>query len=323
MPRIVSLSRVAAALVIAGSSLVAQAQTWPSKPVTLIVPYAAGGPTDALARLVAKKIGADLGQAFIVDNRGGAGGTIGVAAATKAAPDGYTFALTGPGPMAGMPHLMKMPYAPTDYQYVTLVARVPAVIVANTGAGFSNLTDLVNKAKAAPGKLNYGSAGSGTTPHIGFELLKQEAGIDVIHVPYKGAAPVVTALLGGEIQTAMIDLTPALPHIKSGKLKVLAVAGVARAPQLPDVPTTKEAGLPNVQMDTNYGVIAPKGVPAEVAKKLRDAITAALQSPEIKEQFLAQGAIPTASTPEEYGKLIASESDKWRTVIKRGKITLE
>ena len=301
----------------------AHAQAWPSKPILLIVPYAAGGPTDVIARLLAKKVGADLGQTVVVDNGAGAGGTIGVAAVVKAAGDGYTFALTGPGPLVGMPHLMKMPYAPTDYQYVTLVARVPAVIVVGADSGFTGLPDLVKKAKAAPGKLNYGSAGNGTTPHIGIELFKQEAGIELAHVPYKGAAPAVTALLGGEIQLAMLDLPPVLSHVNAGKLKILAVAGGMRAAQIPDVQTTKEAGLPNVLMDTNYGVIAPKGVPAEVTKKLRDAIAVALQSPEIKEQFLKQGALATASSPDEYGKLMASEYDKWQNVVTRGKITLE
>jgi tripartite-type tricarboxylate transporter receptor subunit TctC len=291
--------------------------------VTFVVPYAAGGPTDVLARLLAKKLGADLGQTVIVDNKGGAGGTIGVAAVTKATPDGYTFSLTGPGPLAGMPNLMKMPYGPNEYQYVSLVARVPAVIVVNADSGIGSLADLVKKAKEAPGKLNYGSAGNGTTPHIGAELLKQEAGADIVHVPYKGAAPAVTALIGGEVQMAMVDLTPVLQHVNAGKLKALAVAGTARAAQIPDVPTTKEAGFPGVLMDTNYGVIAPKGVPAEIVAKLQAALVAALQSPEIKEQFLKQGAIATASTPDEYARLMASENEKWRDVVTRAKISLD
>ena len=311
------------ALCMAAASLGAHADTWPSKPITFVVPYAAGGPTDVLARLLAKKLGADLGQTVIIDNKAGAGGTIGVAAAIKSAADGYTFALTGPGPLAGMPNLMKMPYANTDYQYVTLVARVPAVIVVNATTGAAALKDLVAKAKAAPGKLNYGSAGNGTTPHIGMELFKQEAAVDLAHVPYKGAAPAVTALLGDEVQVAMVDLTPVLQQVGAGKLRILAVAGAARAPQVPNVPTTQELGLPGVLMDTNYGLIAPKGVPADVQKKLRDAVAAALQSPEIKSQFLVQGAVATASTADEYAKLMASEYEKWRGVVARGKISLD
>lgn len=317
----VLLRTCAAVLAIAAGA--AHAQAWPSRPIRLIVPYAAGGPTDVVARLVARKVEGALGQTVVVDNKAGAGGTIGVDAALKAPPDGYTFALAAPGPLAGMPHLMKMPYAAGDVQYLTLVARIPSVIVVRSDAGLATLGDLVKKAKAEPGKLNYSSAGAGTTPHIGAELLKQEAGIDLVHVPYKGAAPAVTALLGGEVQLAMVDLLPVLQHVAAGKLKILAIAGAGRAPQVPDVPTTREAGWPGVVMDTNYGVIAPAGVPADVQKKFRDAVVAAVQSPDLKEQLLKQGAIPVTSTPDEYRKLMQSESDKWRGVVAKAKITLE
>ena len=266
-------------LAIAALSVTAQAQAWPTKPIRLIVPYAAGGPADVIARVVAKKVGSDVGQTIIVDNKGGAGGTIGVDAALKSAPDGYTFALVAQGPLAGMPNLMKVPYSLGDVQYLTFVARGPAVIVVGKDVAANSLPELVKLAKASPGKLNYGSAGPGTRPHIGAELLKQEAGIEMTHVPYKGAAPVVTALLGGEVQLAVVDLLNVLPHLTTGKLKILAVAGPSRAPQLPNVPTTKEAGLPGVVMDTNYGVIAPPGVPADVQKKFREAIVAAVRRP--------------------------------------------
>jgi len=301
----------------------AHAQDWPARPIRLVVPYAAGGPTDVIARLIAKKAGAALGQTIVVDNKAGAGGTIGVDATVKAAPDGYTFALAAPGPLAGMPNLMKMPYATTDVQYLTLVARIPSVVVVGKDAGLSTLPDLIKAAKAAPGKLNYSSAGPGTTPHIGAELLRQQAGIEVLHVPYKGAAPAVMAVLSGEVQFAMVDLLPALPHARSGGLKVLAVAGASRAPQLPDVPTTKELGLPKVLMDTHYGVIGPKGVPAAVERKFRDAVVAAVQSPELKAQFLEQGAVAVTSTPQEYRALMQAEFEKWREVVSKGRITLE
>ncbi|WP_280151962.1 tripartite tricarboxylate transporter substrate binding protein [Piscinibacter sp. XHJ-5] len=305
------------------TSLAAQAQAWPAKPIRLVVPYAAGGPTDVVARLVAKKVEGAINGTIIVDNKAGAGGTIGVDAALKAAPDGYTFALAAPGPLAGMPNLMKVPYSLNDVQYLTLVARIPAVIVVRADSGIASLGDLVKKAKAEPGKLNYSSAGAGTTPHIGAELLKQEAGIDLAHVPYKGAAPAVTALLGGEVQLAMVDLLPVMQHVAAGKLKILAVASATRAPQAPEVPTTKEAGLPGVLMDTTYGVIGPAGVPADVQKKFRDAVVAAVQSPDLKEQLLKQGAVPVTSTPQEYRSLMQSEFEKWRTVVTKGKITLE
>jgi tripartite-type tricarboxylate transporter receptor subunit TctC len=301
----------------------AQAQAWPNKPIRLIVPYAAGGPTDVIARLLARKVGTELGQAIVVDNKAGAGGTIGVDAALKAAPDGYTFALAAPGPLAGMPNLSKVPYTPNDVQYLTLVARIPAVIVVGKDTGVASLPDLVTKAKAAPGTLNYSSAGPGTTPHIGAELLKQQAGIDIVHVPYKGAAPAVTAVLAGEVQMAMVDLLPVLPHVTAGKLRIVAVAGIARAPQAPDVPTTKELGLPGVLMDTNYGVIGPVGLPADVQQKFRDAIVAAVQSAEIRDELLKQGAIAVTSTPQEYRALMQAEFEKWRSVVAKGRITLE
>jgi len=301
----------------------AQAQAWPTKPIRLVVPYAAGGPGDVIARLVARKTGEGLHQTIIIDNKGGAGGTIGVDAALKSPADGYTFALTAQGPLAGMPNLMKVPYALADVQYLTLVARGPAVIVVGKKIAANNLPDFIKLAKASPGKINYGSAGAGTTPHIGAELLKQEASIDITHVPYKGAAPAVTALIGGDIEMAMVDLLNVLPHLTSGTLKVLAVASPSRAPQLPDVPTTKEAGYPGVVMDTTYGVIAAPGVPAEVQKKFRDALVAAVQSADVKDQLLKQGVIAVTSTPQEYKALMQAEFDKWHRVVTKGKITID
>ncbi len=311
------------AVALSAACQAAQAQAWPTKPIRLVVPYAAGGPGDVIARLVARKTGEGLHQTIIIDNKGGAGGTIGVDAALKSLPDGYTFALTAQGPLAGMPNLMKVPYALADVQYLTLVARGPAVIVVGKKIAANNLADFIKLAKSTPGKINYGSAGAGTTPHIGAELLKQETGIDITHVPYKGAAPAVTALIGGEIEMAMVDLLNVLPHLASGTLKVLAVASPSRAPQLPDVPTTKEAGYPGVVMDTTYGVIAAPGVPAEVQKKFREALVAAVLSADVKDQLLKQGVIAVTSTPQEYKAMMQAEFDKWHRVITKGKITID
>lgn len=308
---------------LATASQGAHAQAWPSKPIRLVVPYAAGGPADVIARLVARKAGEVLRQTIVIDNKAGAGGTIGVDAALKAPADGYTFALTAQGPLAGMPNLSKLPYALADIQFVTTVARGPTVIVAGKNLAARNLAELIKLAKAAPGKLNYGSAGPGTTPHIGAELLKQEAGIEMTHVPYKGAALAVTGLLGGEVDVAMVDLLVVLPHVTSGALKVLAVASPGRAPQLPDVPTTGEAGLPGVLMDTTYGVIAAGAVPAAVQQKLREGLVAAVQSSEVKEQLYKQGVVATASTSQEYKTMMQAEFDKWRRVVSQAKITLE
>ena len=301
----------------------ATAQDWPARPIRVVVPYAPGGPADVIARLIAKKAGDTLGQTIIVDNKAGAGGMIGIDATLKSPPDGYTFALTAQGPLAGMPNLMKAPYAIADIQYLTLVARGPAVVAVSKKLAADTLPDLVRLAKAQPGKLNYGSAGPGTTPHIAGELLKQEAGIDLTHVPYKGAGPAVTGLLGGEIDVAVVDLLNVLPHVAAGTLKVLAVASPARAPQLPNVPTTAEAGLPNLVMDTSYGIIAPPGIPASVQARFRDAIVGAVQSADLQAQMIKQGVVPVTTTAQDYKAAIQAESDKWKRVISAAKITLQ
>lgn len=299
------------------------AEPWPARPLKLIVPYAAGGPTDAIARILAVRMGATLGQPVVVDNRAGAGGTIGVDATLKAPADGYTFALVAPGPLAGMPNLMKAPYALRDIQFLTLAARIPAVLVTNAKSGIDSLEGLVKRARAEPGKLSYSSAGPGTTPHIGMEILKEQAGLQILHVPYKGAAPALTAVVGGEVQATMVDLLPVLPFVNAGTLKVLAVAAGNRAPQLPDVPTTTEKGLPGVTMETTYGFIAPKNLPAPIAARLRDAAIAAVNAPEMKQQFLQQGALPVTSTAAEYQQLMQQESDKWKSIIAKAGISLE
>ncbi|HYP83136.1 tripartite tricarboxylate transporter substrate binding protein [Variovorax sp.] len=323
-----SLSAALALTLVGGGIFVttatsARAEDWPAKPIKLIVPYAAGGPTDAIARLLATKVGATLGKPVVVDNRAGAGGTIGVDAAVKAQADGYTFALIAPGPLAGMPNLMKTPYTLDDMQYLTLVAKIPSVVVVNSKSGIDSLEALVRKAKAEPGKLSYSSAGPGTTPHIGMEILKDQAGIDILHVPYKGAAPAITGLLGGEVQVAMVDLLPVMAHVNSGSLKALAVAATSRVPQLPDVPTTAEKGLPNVTMETTYGIIAPKGVPAAISARMRDAFVAAVESPDMKQKFLQQGALPMTSSAEQYQQLMRAEASKWKGIIDKAGITLQ
>jgi tripartite-type tricarboxylate transporter receptor subunit TctC len=315
-----------AALLAAGlfaAAPAAQAQAWPAKPIKLIVPYPAGGPTDAIARLMATRMAATLGQPVVVENRAGAGGTIGVDATVKSPADGYTLALVAPGPLAGMPNLMKAPYAMGDIQFVSLVARIPSVLVVNAKSGIDSLDALLKKAKSEPGKLSYSSAGGGTTPHIGMEILKDQAKVSMLHIPYKGAAPAITALLAGDVQLTMVDLLPVLSHVNAGTLKVLAVAGPVRAPQLPNVPTTVEKGLAGVVMETTYGVIAPKGLPPAVVAKIHEAVAAAVNSPDMKQQLQQQGALAVSSTPAEYEKTMLAESDKWKNIIGKAKITLD
>jgi tripartite-type tricarboxylate transporter receptor subunit TctC len=291
--------------------------------VRLVVPYAPGGPTDIIARLLSRFAGQALGQQVLVDNRAGAGGTIGLASVLKSEPDGYTLALVAPGPVAGMPNLMKLPYGTDDIQYVTLVARTPSVIVVNAASGITSLSGLVREAKQRPGKLNYGSAGAGTTPHLGAELFKQEADVDIVHVAYKGAAPALTALLSGEVQMMMVDLLPVLPHIASGRLKVLAVVSAQRVPQIPDVPTTRELGFERVAVDANYGIVGPKGMPPAVLNRIRDAVAAALKTAEMSSELNRLGGIGLSSTSAEYHGLNRAEFEKWKRVVGKGRITLD
>ncbi|MCV6902261.1 MAG: tripartite tricarboxylate transporter substrate binding protein [Achromobacter xylosoxidans] len=299
------------------------AAPWPSQPIRLIVPYPPGGSVDNLARLLAPALGQRLGQTIVIENKAGASGTIGVDATVRATPDGNTFGFGVPGAITGLPHVMKVPYDVSRIQYVSLVARIPLVIVVNPALPDATLADFVASAKRQPGKYNYGSAGNVTTPHLGGELLKQQTGIDIMHVPYKGASPAVTALLSNEVQMFPGDASAVLGFIKAGKLRTLAVASPTRFEGLPDVPTTQEAGFPDVIVESNYGIIAPTGTPPEIVQKMSQAIAETLAEPALRQKMIDQGAIPTATTPEAYQALMQAESKKWGEVIRRGKLGLE
>jgi tripartite-type tricarboxylate transporter receptor subunit TctC len=310
--------------VIAGfATMPIYAQTpWPSKPVRLIVPYPPGGPVDQLARAISIKLGEQLGQPIIIDNKAGAGGAIGLDATIKAEPDGYTFGFGVPGAITVLPHLQKLPYVVENINYVSLVARVPQVIAVSPQMKVNSLQELISMAKKEPGKINFGSAGNATTPHLGAELLAQEAGIKMVHVAYKGAAPAITALLSGEVQVIAADLSALLPFLSRG-VKILAVSGSRRIDALPQVPTTTELGLPQVNVQSNYGIIAPAATPPAISKKMHDALVAVLAIDSVKAQIATQGAVAASSTPEEYRKLMQQESAKWAGVLKKGQITLE
>ncbi len=299
------------------------AQAWPNQPIRLIVPYPPGGSVDNLARLLAPTLGQKLGQTVVVENRAGASGTIGVDATVRATPDGSTFGFGVPGAISGLPHVMKVPYDVSKIQYVSLVARIPMVFVVNPSTPETTLPAFIAAAKQHPGKYNYGSAGNVTTPHLGAELLKQETGIDIMHVPYKGAAPAVTALLANEVQLFLGDASAVLSFIKAGKLRALAVGSPDRFEGLPDVPTTKELGLPTVSVESNYGVIAPTGTPPEIVSRMAEAIAQSLQDPDLRRKMIDQGAVPQATTPDEYRKVMEAESRKWGEVIRRGKLGLQ
>jgi tripartite-type tricarboxylate transporter receptor subunit TctC len=296
----------------------ASAQSFPTKPVHLIVGFPAGGPADIFGRTFAQALSSGLGQAVIVENKSGVGGVLGIDFVAKASPDGYTLGFNNQGSVAMAPYaLSKMPFNPNkDLALITTVVKVPEVVVVNPSLPVSSLAELIAYAKANPGKINFGSAGAGGITHLACELLKAEAKIDVVHVPYKGAAPAVSDLLGGQVQMGIFDMPVVLPHIKSGKFRALAVTSAKRAPPLPDVPTTAEVGYPRVISDNWYGLVAPAGTPPAVLKRIHEASIAALRSPALVEQFAKVSGIPAPATPEEYLAFLGEEQQRWSVIIK-------
>ena len=305
---------VAATLVAAAAS----AQSYPTTPVKLVVGFPAGGPADIFGRTFAQALSAGLAQPVIVENKSGVGGVLGIDSVAKSLPDGYTLGFNNQGSVAMAPYaLSKMPFNPNkDLALITTVVKVPEVVVVNPSLAVNSLAELIAYAKANPGKIAFGSAGAGGITHLACELLKSEAKIDVLHVPYKGAAPAVSDLLGGQVQMGIFDVPVVLPHIKSGKFKALAVTSAKRVPTLPDVPTTAEVGYPRVISDNWYGLVAPAATPPAVQKRIHDAAVAALHSPELVEQFAKVSGIPAPATQEEYAKFLGEEQQRWGAIIK-------
>jgi tripartite-type tricarboxylate transporter receptor subunit TctC len=314
---------IASAVLCLCATALQAAPAWPSQPIRLIVPYPAGGSVDNLARLLAPTLGQKLGQAIVIENKAGASGTIGVDATVRAAPDGSTFGFGVPGAISGLPHVMKTPYDVDSIQYVSLVARIPMVFTVNPAMPEQTLAEFIAAARKNPGKYNYGSAGNVTTPHLAGELLKQETHIDIMHVPYKGASPAITALLGNEVQMFPGDASAVLAFIKAGKLRALAVGSSTRFEGLPDVPTAKELGFPSVLVESNYGIIAPTGTPMDIVNRMSQAIGDSLRDPQLRQKMIDQGAVPQATTPDQYRQLMEAESKKWGEVIRRGKLGLQ
>jgi tripartite-type tricarboxylate transporter receptor subunit TctC len=296
----------------------AAAQSYPSKPIRLIIPFPAGGPADIFGRFLSQGMSAQLGQPVVIENVSGVGGVLGVDRAAKSAPDGYTLVLNSSSSVSIAPFSMvKMPYDPAkDLTLITTVVRVPEVLSVNPSLPVNTLAELIAYAKANPGKVNFGSAGSGTITHLGGELLKVEAGVNLIHVPYKGAAPAVNDMLGGQVQMGIFDVPVVLSHIKAGKLKALAITSAKRAPSLPDVPTTGEMGFPRVISDNWYGLVGPAGIPQSIAKRIHAAAIKALNAPELIENYGKISGVPMPSSPEEYAVFIAAEQAKWGKVVK-------
>jgi len=297
--------------------LAAAAQTYPSKPVHVIVPFPPGGPSDIFARGLAQAMSPLFGQPVVVENIGGQGGVIGVDRAVKSAPDGYTIGFNSGSTLAIAPYsFSKLPYdVKKDFGLITVVVRVPEVLAVNPSLQAKSLQELVSYAKANPGKVNFGSAGAGSITHLAGELLKAEAKIDIVHVPYKGAAPAVSDMLGGQVQMGIFDVPILLGHIRNNRLRALAITSAHRAESLPDVPTTAELGYPNVTSDNWYGLVVPAATPAEVQKRINAVAVAALKSPAVVEQYAKIGGVASPGTQEDYAKFLAAEQAKWSRIV--------
>ncbi len=300
-------------LCLAASPVAAQPASYPNKPIRLLIPYPTGGPADFFARQLAQKLTSSLGQNVIVDSKSGAVGMVGTDAAAKSAPDGYTILLSGLAPLAIGPYIAKTKlYDPlTDLQPIALVAKSPQIVSVSPQVGVKSLAELIAYARKNPGKLNYSSSGSGSLPHFSMELLKREAGVDIVHVAYRGATPAMNDLLAGHIQMSFGDLAAQLPHIQAGKLVPLAVASRERTPALADVPTTAEAGFPGILAENWYAILAPAGTPEPIVRKLHAAIAAALNDAGIKEAFARQNSVPGREGPAELAAFMRAERDRW------------
>lgn len=300
-----------------GAKATAQAG-YPSKPVTLLVPQPAGGDADAFCRTLQPRLQEHFGQAVVIDNRGGAAGNIGTAAGARAAADGYTITFVNQGTLSINPHLYPNPgYTLDQFVPVTQLASIDLVICAHPSVKAPTLKDLLDSARKAPGSINYGTAGNGSANHLAGEMLKSLAGVDLTHVPYKGGGPAITAALGGEIQLVVAFPLAALPHIKAGKLRALAVTGAKRATALPDVPTVAESGVKDYEFASWFGLACPKGTPADIVRKINDAAVFALKTPEIADKLLAGMTRPVGSAPKDFAALIARENTQWSRMIKQ------
>ena len=296
---------------------------YPTHPITLIVPYAPGGGNDVVARAVTEPMGKVLGQPLVIENRGGAGGSVGTRAVARAAPDGYTLGLGGTGTLAIDPTLYpNVGYDPRkDFAPVGLIATSPLIVVVNQSVPVHNIQELIALAKAQPGKLNYASAGTGSGIHLGTVLFAETAGIDLTHIPYKGSGPALTDLLGGHVQIYFSSLPPAVGLVKEGKLRALGITSLKRSASFPDVPTVAEQGLPGFEAVLHYGVVAPAGTPRPIVDKLNAALRAALAERSVYDHITAEGAEPLPTTPEEYAADIDREETKWSALVKKSGAT--
>lgn len=310
----------AACMVLQGATTVAMA-AWPERPITMVVPAAAGGTTDIAARVLAEKMGRDLGTSIVVENKGGGGGGIGTAQVARAKPDGYTLLMGNIGPVAINFSLYKhLNYKETDLRGITNVISVPNILVVNANSPVKDVKDLVALAKTRP--LTAATSGVGQSPHMSTEMFRQKAGIDVTLVPHSGAAPAVTALLGSQVDFMIDNLPSSMPHIKSGKFRALAITSKDRAEQLPDVPTMAQAGIP-MQVTAWFGLLAPAGTPDAIVNQLQQSARKAMLTPEVRQRFADLGGVPGGETPAEYDAFIAQERKSWAQIVKAAGLSLE
>jgi len=316
--RFVASFATAALAALALFSTHAEADAYPSKPIRFVVAFPPGGGTDIIARSIAQKLAERLAQQVVVDNRPGAGGNIGTDIVAKSAPDGYTMLMGSAGPLAINASLFAtMPFDPVrDLAPVTLAASTPNVLVVHPSLKVQTVKELIALARARPGAINFASSGHGTPAHLAGELFGSMAGVKLVHVPYKGAAPALSDLLGGQVQIMFSTMPPALPHVRDGKLRALAVTSAKRSPAMPELPTVDEAALPGFEANTWHGVVLPAGAQAAIVERLNREIVAILHLPDVVERLSNQGAEPVGSTPEEFAAYIRSETVKWAKVVR-------
>jgi tripartite-type tricarboxylate transporter receptor subunit TctC len=320
------MKKLLTTVVLGLAALTAQAQAWPTaKPVNLMVPFPPGGSTDMIARTLSTKLQESLGGTFIVQNTSGAGGTVGAAAAKRAAPDGYSIFVSSLGPFVIGPHLVKgVAYdALRDFDYITVAVQAPNVLAVPASSPHKSVADVLAYEKANPGKMSFASAGNGTSDHLTAELFWQETKTTGLHIPYKGGAPAMTDLLGGQVDATFMNINTGLPNIKAGKLRALAITSNKRSPLLPDVPTMDELGFKGVTVYSWQAVATPKGLPPEIKSKLQAAIVAALNDPTVKPKLLELGFEIVGNTPEQFTAFQATEFARWKKVIEVGKITAD
>ena len=292
-------------------------QAYPVKPIRVILSVPAGATPDVTARLVTPGLANALGQPMVVDNRGGAGGLIGAEIVAKAAPDGYTLFISSPGALTILPHLRKVPYDTLrDFTPVSLISVGPFVLIIHPSVPAKSVKELIALAKAQPGKLNYASAGSGVANHLAMELFKQMAGVDITHVPYKGAPQAVTDVLAGHMNMMFNSIAPLVGHIKAGRVRVLGIASSRRSPQLPDIPTIAEAGVPDYEAENWFGMFAPAKTPQRIIARLNEAVVKVVRSPEIQSQFAALGADAVGNSPEEFAAFVRRDMERYAKVVR-------